>query len=276
MSDPGLSQTSTVPAAPTLAPPPNREAATHGGAMRALLAYGHFVFHYRNSLVPIVVPLLVLLTWPRPFAGDPRRDVVLDVIGLTVALCGQALRVLVIGLAYIQRGGKNKRIAADRLVVDGLFAHCRHPLYLGNFLLFAGLMMIWNAPAAYLFGLGGVGLSLYAMARAEEDFLQRKFGADYVAYCQRVNRFLPRLRGLRQTIARFDFDWKRVVRKEYGTTFSCGTIAIVLIVMEHVEWEGFRGAGATVTTGAMVWLALAGLWGVARWMKKSRRLKSPD
>ena len=98
--------------------------------------------------------------------------------------------------------------------------------------------MIWNAPAAYLFGLGGVGLSLYAMARAEEDFLQRKFGADYVAYCQRVNRFLPRLRGLRQTIARFDFDWKRVVRKEYGPTFSCGTIAIVLIVMEHVEWKG--------------------------------------
>jgi protein-S-isoprenylcysteine O-methyltransferase Ste14 len=265
-----------MPATPSLAPPPSRDAATPGSAMRALLAYGHFVFHYRNALMPIMVLSLVVFTRPRPFAGDPRRDVILDVLGLVVLACGQALRVLVIGLAYIQRGGKNKRIAADRLVIDGLFAHCRHPLYLGNFLLIAGLMMIWNAPAGYLFGLGGVGVSLYAMARAEEDFLQRKFGADYVAYCQRVNRFLPRLRGLGATIARFDFDWKRVVRKEYGTTFSCGTIAIVLIVMEHVEWEGVRAAGATITTAAIVWLCLAGLWGVARWAKKSRRLKSPD
>jgi len=40
--------------------------------------------------------------------------------------------------------------------------------------------------------------------------------------------------------------------------------------------EVFDAAGATVMTGAIVWLALAGLWGVARWMKKSRRLKSPD
>jgi hypothetical protein len=38
-------------------------------------------------------------------------------------------------LAYIKRGGRKKRIAADHLVVDGIFAHVRHPLYVGNFLL---------------------------------------------------------------------------------------------------------------------------------------------
>ena len=241
----------------------------------ALVAFGNLVFRCRNGLAPVLLAIVLLLTRPHQFGGSARTDAVWDLAGVLVALAGQALRILVIGLAYIQRGGKNRTIAADKLVVDGIFAHARHPLYVGNFLLLTGLMMIWNSPGGYAM-LALAGLALFSMARAEELFLSRKFGPAFDEYCARVPRFIPNLRGLGATLSRFSFDWKRVVRKEYGTTFSCGTIAIVLIVMEHVEWEGFRGAGATVMTGAIVWLALAGLWGVARWMKKSRRLKSPD
>ncbi len=245
------------------------------GMRAALLAYGNFVFRYRDYLAPVIVLLIVVLTRPRPWGGDPRRDLVLDAVGLAVALCGQALRVVVIGLAYIQRGGKNKRIAADRLVTDGVFAHCRHPLYVGNFLLFVGLMLIWNSPWAYILGVGGVGFSLFSMAYAEEAFLRRKFGAEYDAYCARVNRFVPDLRGIGQTIARFEFDWKRVVRKDYGTTFTWTTTALLLIVLQHVIWEGVSGALAVAVPAAAVWLCLAVLWSVVRRMKKSKRLVSP-
>ena len=243
---------------------------------RLLLAYGNFVFRHRNGLVPATIGLIVLLTRPRPWLGDQRYDAVLDTIGVLVSLTGQALRVLVIGLAYIQRGGKNKRIAADHLVTDGVFAHCRHPLYVGNFLLLLGLMMIWNSPGAYVIGMGAVGLSLFAMASAEEAFLRRKFGAAYEAYCARVNRFVPNFRGLRQTLAGFQFGWKRVVRKEYGTTFSWTTTAVVLIIAEHVEWNGVAGARNVAIGAGIAWLGLAALWGFARWMKKTRRLVSPD
>ena len=139
-----------------------------------------------------------------------------------------------------------------------------------------GLLIIWNSPAAYVVGVAGVGFSLYAMAYAEETFLRRKFGAQYVAYCARVNRFVPDLRGLRSTMARFHFDWRRVVRKEYGTTFTWTTTAIVLVVLEHVIWDGGAGMRRTAVPGAVVWLCLAALWGVARWMKKSGRLNSPS
>src|SRR5215468_7507223 len=240
-----------------------------GAPERLLLAYGNFIFRHRNSLVPVAIVLIVLLTRPHPWLGDERYDAVLDVIGILVSLTGQALRVLVIGLAYIQRGGKNRRIAADRLVTEGIFSHCRHPLYVGNFLLLLGLMLIWNSPWAYVFGVGGVGLSLFAMASAEETFLRGKFGAEYDAYCARVNRFVPDLRGLRQTMAGFQFDWKRVVRKEYGTTFSWTTTAAVLIVLEHVIWDGVSGARATIIRVGMAWLCVAALWGFARWMKKN-------
>jgi len=218
--------------------------------------------------------LIVLFTHPLPWRGDARADAVLDALGICIALAGQSMRVLVIGLAYIQRGGKNKRIAGDELVTDGMFAHCRHPLYLGNFLLLLGLLMVWNSPAAYLLGLSAVGLSLFAMAYAEESFLRRKFGAPYAAYCRQVNAFVPNPRGLRSTLARFQFDWRRVIRKEYGTTFSWTTTAVLLVVLEHAVWSNGADLRGAAIAGVSVWLCLAVLWGTARWLKKSGRLSS--
>ena len=53
-------------------------------------------------------------------------------------LCGQAVRVMVIGYAYIQRGGVNKQLAARSPGREGVYAHSRNPMYVGNFLLLAG------------------------------------------------------------------------------------------------------------------------------------------
>jgi protein-S-isoprenylcysteine O-methyltransferase Ste14 len=241
-----------------------------------LLAWGNLVFRYRDYLAPVVILFVVSLTRPLPAGGDAHRDVFLDVLGFTIAACGQAVRVLVIGLAYIQRGGKNKQIAADHLVVDGLFAHCRHPLYLGNALMISGLLIIWNSPWAYLLAGGVVALSLFSMAYAEEAFLLRQFGAEYAAYCTRVNRFVPDPRGLGQTLGRFEFDWKRVVRKDYTTTLSWTTTALLLIVLEHAAWDGAQGARGIAGPILSIWLCIVALWAVARWMKKSGRLISPD
>src|SRR5262245_1685501 len=170
----------------TTSPDSSPSSSALGRCDAALRAYGNFVFRYRDYLAPAVVLLVVALTHPRPWRGDARDDALLDAIGVLVSLTGQTLRILVIGLAYIQRGGKNKRIAADALVTDGLFAHCRHPLYVGNFLLLSGLLIVWNSVPAYVVGLVVVGGSLYAMAYAEEAFLSRRFGAQYDAYCRRV------------------------------------------------------------------------------------------
>lgn len=260
-------------------PPPSPSSpdpATKVGREALILAWGNLVFQYRDYLAPVITVLMVILTRPHRGWGDAQGDVRLDLIGLAIAACGQALRVLVIGLAYIQRGGKNKRIAGDQLVTDGLFAHCRHPLYVGNFLLVTGLLIIWNSPWAYVIAGGSVALSLFSMAYAEETFLLGKFGPEYAAYCQRVNRFVPDLRGLRQTLARFDFDWKRVLRKDYGTALSWTTTALLLMVLEHVWWDGAAGARAIAVPAGLAWLCVVAFWAVARWMKKSGRLISPD
>lgn len=243
---------------------------------RILIRYGHFVFRYRDYLAPLLLFAGIGLTTPRPFLNSVHTDIWLDALGVGLALCGQSLRVAVIGLAYIQRGGKNKEIAADRLVSEGFFAHSRNPLYLGNFLLIAGLSMIWNAPALYLAVCCLAGVSLFSMVLAEEDFLRRKFGSEFDAYCARVNRFVPRLTGLRATLAGFQFDWKRVVRKEYGTTFTWVSMAIVLFGLERLVWFGPHQAAPVFLRGFLVWLGVFVIYLFTRWMKKSHRLESPD
>src|SRR3546814_8556347 len=47
------------------------------------------------------------------------------IIGLVVTVLGQLIRGVTIALAYIVRGGKDKKVYANTLVINGLFDHCR-------------------------------------------------------------------------------------------------------------------------------------------------------
>jgi protein-S-isoprenylcysteine O-methyltransferase Ste14 len=242
----------------------------------AALAFGRFVFRYRDYLAPLVFVVAVLTMPPVAFADFEAWDVALDLVGVLVSFAGQALRILVIGLAYIKRGGRQKTIAADRLVCEGVFAHSRNPLYLANFLMVTGLLLIWNSPWAYLIVLPSLGIALFSIVRAEEEFLSQRFGEEYAEYCARVPRFVPRLRDFRHTLAQFDFDWRRVIRKEYGTTFALITVMLALFVLEKVHWHGLAVAMGRVRIAAAIWLLSAGLWATARWAKKARWIDSPE
>jgi protein-S-isoprenylcysteine O-methyltransferase Ste14 len=239
---------------------------------RLTLTVGNFVFRYRDALGPVLLLFMVAFTRPRPFLHSARWDAYLSVAGLVVVLAGQALRVLVIGLAYIKRGGRNRRIAADQLVCEGMFAHCRHPLYVGNFLMVSGLLLLWNAPWAYATVIPTMAVALFSMALAEEAFLAKKFGAQYDDYRARVNRFVPDFRGFRKTLSGFSFNWKQVVRKEYGTTFAWSSTALFLITTKRLHWWGSDGARDTMRWTVPLWAAALALYSLARWAKKTGRL----
>jgi len=248
------------------------------GAAWPALAFdrlGRFVFRYRNYLVPVVLVGVVALT-PRAAAGGDRLDAWLDVLGFLVAMLGQALRVTVIGYAYIRRGGVNKQLAAPKLVCEGFYAHSRNPMYVGNFLLFVGLMLIYNSPWGYALILPAVALALLALVRAEERYLTERFGSEYTDYCRRVNRFLPNPRGLRATMRSMHFDWRRSLRKDYGTAFAWLSGAFVLMAWGRVVRFGWIGAAPEVRCLAVSYVPVVLAYGVVRWLKKSRRLQSPD
>lgn len=237
---------------------------------------GRFAFSYRDYLVPAALVIVLALTRPRAPFGSERLDLLLDVLGLLVAVTGQALRIAVIGFAYIQRGGVNKQMSAPHLVCEGFYAHCRNPMYVGDFLLFVGLSLIYNSAFVYLVVLPVVALVLLTMVQAEENYLRGRFGAEYAAYCQRVNRFIPRLRGLRATTRGMHFDWRRVLRKEYGTAFAWISVAFGLMAWERIVRLGWSAAEPQLWWLLGAYLPIPLAYGIVRWLKKADRLCSPD
>ena len=241
-----------------------------------LVRYGNFLFKYRDALFPAVLLAIFFLSRPRWPSGDGRLDDLLDLVGVGVALAGQALRVAVVGYAYIIRGGKNKQVYAEELVTRGFFNHSRNPLYLGNLLILFGLLLLWNAPAAYLIG-GTLFLVGYvAIVAAEEEFLRGKFGVQYDAYAARVPRWRIRLRGFRASMEGTAFNWRRVVLKEYGSAAYWIAAAFVLMLADSLRyqaWDTHQRRHALLVLGIAV---VATLWTWARWLKKTKRLRSPD
>jgi len=230
---------------------------------------GQLVFKSRDLLFPVVMLALAFGTSPRS-AMSGESGHALALAGFLVALAGQALRVTVIGLEYITRGGQNREIWANHLVVGGIFAHCRNPLYVGNLLIYGGLSIVHGGWAMYVVAMPFMVLAYVSIVAAEEAHLRGRFGAAYVEYCARVPRWIPSLRGLGATLRAGRMDWRRVVRKEYGTPFAWMSGMLLLLCLEH-------GSATPVSETELLaivtgWLVLAALYLTARWMKLSGRL----
>jgi protein-S-isoprenylcysteine O-methyltransferase Ste14 len=235
--------------------------------------YGNWLFKYRNTVFPLMMLALFLGFRPRLAGGSLASDLCIDLLGFAVALTGQALRAAVIGYAYIKRGGLNKKVHADRLVTEGFFAHARNPLYNGNLLILAGLFIIHNSPWVYLIGGVYFLIAYLAIVAAEETFLSGRFGGEYAAYCARVNRWWPRLRGLRATMQGMAFNWRRVLVKDYASACTWMITALLLIGYERVIYGPGRAGRVDWLLLGMATMTLVALAVLVSVLKKRRILR---
>ncbi len=88
------------------------------------------------------------------------------------------------GLVAIQPG--------HTLVTTGIYSVIRHPSYLGLLLNTLGWCLAFRSVVGVLIAVATVP-PLVARIRAEERLLRSQFGDEYVAYCARTSRLLPRV-----------------------------------------------------------------------------------
>jgi len=237
-----------------------------GSGNAFLCRAGDFGFHYRGLLIPGTLIALLILTRPSEALRDPSLAQTVTAIGIAIALLGQAIRLFVVGFAYIKRGGKNRRIYADDLVTEGVYAHVRNPMYVGNFMILVGLAVIWGSPLAFAIGVPLIGFLYFAIVVSEEAYLRQKFGAGYDDYARDVNRFVPRLAGLRETVRNGHYDWRKALRKEYGTPHGLGWGILLLILFRTVRLEGWAGQGRAFLICAAIGIPWTLLYiAVRRW-----------
>lgn len=79
---------------------------------------------------------------------------------------------------------------AAHLVTTGIFSRSRNPIYLGDAMILAGLILYWNA----VLSLPLIPIFIWWTERRfivpEEDRLRRKFRADFARYCQKTRRWI--------------------------------------------------------------------------------------
>jgi protein-S-isoprenylcysteine O-methyltransferase Ste14 len=236
-----------------------------------MIAIGQFFFRYRNAVFPLVMLLAVLAAVPQYSFGSHAMDSIVDLVGIALILAGQTLRVITIGYDYIRRGGRDGRVYAEGLVQGGVFAHCRNPLYVGNILMASGFLVVLGNTGLIIIGIPLVVFVYAAIVSAEEDFLSRQFGAEYADYCRRVNRWIPSWKGIRQTLAELDFNWQRVLVKEYNTIFAVLGILLVIQTWTRVtEGQMSQGSWNWVIASGCV---LVGAYVAIRALKKKRVIR---
>lgn len=228
-----------------------------------MIAIGNFLFRTRNGLFP-----LLYLTLFAGFARVSDAAGTMLILGGAIALLGQGIRILTVGLDYIVRGGRNRKVYADDLVQSGLFAHCRNPLYLGNLLMIIGFGVAANNPWYLAITLPLFFLAYACIIAAEEAYLRGRFGETYCRYCASTPRLLPRLDGLMQTLRTFSFNWRRVVVKEYST------VCITLLVLVLLSGRALNQTQADwLLSGALIAIVLL-LCVVVRALKKAGKLSA--
>jgi protein-S-isoprenylcysteine O-methyltransferase Ste14 len=239
-----------------------------------MISIGNFFFTYRNYLF-IFLYLALFIPSMAIFSEEnlgPEYYIFPIVLGLVITVSGQLIRGITIGLAYIVRGGQNKKVHAEHLVTEGVFNHCRNPLYVGNILMLLGVGILANSLLFVGFFMPLFLFIYQAIVLAEENFLRNKFGTQFDAYCSKVSRWLISFKGLGTTLNSMKFNWRRWIVKEYNTQFVWLTGITVILLFKYPQLTNYDEELRN-TLFLIILAVLATLYFRVRYLKKSGKMK---
>ena len=109
---------------------------------------------------------------------------------LRVVLLIAVIIMVVGGILLIVLGWKRIHGRRGELVTDGIYAHVRHPQYVGILKVTLGLFIWW--PTIITGAMWPILAFMYfRLAKREEEDMRNRFGRAYDQYCEHVNMFIP-------------------------------------------------------------------------------------
>lgn len=180
---------------------------------------GNKLFKYRGQ-IPVVLFLMaipvVYFTDYKCVNEKPMLDWGLLITCALISFSGQVIRSIAIGTANKHTSGRNTKEGqvAEALNTKGIYSTVRHPLYLGNYLMWIGIVAYtYNV---YFVIIVSLLFWIYyeRIMFAEERFLERKFGDDYVSWSLKVPAFIPSFKN--KVKSEIPFSFKTTLRREYS------------------------------------------------------------
>lgn len=204
---------------------------------------GNLLFKYRGQ-IPVV---LFLISVPAVYFTNydflskcSGLDLILLIVAALVSLAGQVIRAIAIGTSNKNTSGRNtKEQVAEALNTKGIYSTVRHPLYLGNYFMWIGIVMftfnVWFVLSVSLL----FWLYYERIMFAEERFLERKFGESYLDWSLKVPAFWPSFKNYEK--GEISFSIKTIMRREYsGITATILGFVFVDVLRESFAKEAFE------------------------------------
>jgi len=175
---------------------------------------GNFLFKYRGQF-PVI---LFVLSVPFLYFTESINEssiVYWNYTALLVSVLGFLIRFYTIGTTPKGTSGRNtKEQIADYLNSTGIYSLVRHPLYLGNYLIWIGIAIFtYNI---YFIIIVSLLFWIYyeRIMFAEERFLEKKFGDEYLNWSNGIAAFIPSFSSFTKTI--IPLSLKSILRREYA------------------------------------------------------------
>ena len=188
--------------------------------VQSLEKQGNFLFKYRGQF-PII---LFILSVPFIYLTDYKlinyeEHSLFMFAAILISILGFFVRFYTIGTTAKGTSGRNtKEQVADVLNSSGMYSMVRHPLYLGNYLIWLGISLAsFNIYFAIIMSLL-FWIYYERIMFAEERFLERKFGEDYLNWASKLPAFLPSILNFKKSDTSFSII--TVLRREYSSVLA--------------------------------------------------------
>lgn len=237
--------------------------------LHSLESEGNWLFKRRGWL-PVVlfalaVPVILNTQYSDISVNTKQYAFVLAVV---VSFIGQWIRAYTVGTTPASTSGRNtEEQVAESLNSTGIYSTVRHPLYLGNYLMWIGIV-IYTLNAWFVLVVSLMYWLYYERIMfAEERFLERKFGKAYLDWSLKAPAFIPRFSQFVK--ASIPFSFITVLRREYtgvlNTVIGFLFVDVLRYYSEFGEFKFFPYQGYILAVTVVMVLIL-------RTLKKSGKL----
>ncbi len=181
-------------------------------------------FFFRNrGYIPIPLAIIILT-----FASI---KIELLPIGVILVVTGELLRLN--GVRYAGGETRTLKVGASVLCSSGPFAYLRNPPYLGNVIIYAGMVLIAGGEFVWILlptTLTFFFLEYGLIISLEEETLRKKFNEEYGEYLSMVPRLIPRVSPWKGGSETVPMTIEKTLRTEKRTLQIIGGFILLLIL----------------------------------------------
>lgn len=206
---------------------------------------GNFLFKHRGE-IPVILFLLAIpvIYFTNISYLSTTTQTILLWVAIIISIKGFIIRAISIGTTPKGTSGRNTKEGqvAESLNTTGIYSMVRHPLYLGNYLMWIGIVLYtFNFEFVIIVSLA-FWLYYERIMFAEERFLERKFGDSYMDWANRTPAFIPCIKKYKKNVVPFSF--VSVLRREYS-----GVLATVVgfVFIDNLRRYFFDGSFELIT-----------------------------